>query len=83
MQQPVLFRSDPQVIMAIEKSIIKGLPLLLENCNEHMDSLVMPIIQHRNTAVENMHDEGQYLVLHVRQNHVSSDIFVALLFFYN
>ena len=49
-------RSDPNVIMAIEKCIMRGRPVMLENCEEYIDSMVTPIIQHRNTSQE--HDEN-------------------------
>ena len=55
-----LNRADPQIIMSIEKCILQGHPLLLENCEETIDSLVTPIIQHQNTRAEEDHntDEG-------------------------
>ena len=57
-----MYRSDPNVILAIEKCIMRGRPVLLENCEEYIDSMVTPIIHHRNTALVNEQDEGQLLV---------------------
>ena len=48
----ILNRADPQVIMTIERCILQGHPLLLENCDEKIDSLLIPIIQHQNTRTE-------------------------------
>ena len=48
--------------MSIEKCILQGHPLLLENCDEKIDSLVIPIIQHQNTQTEEDQntDEGTW-----------------------
>ena len=46
------------MIMAIEKCIMRGRPVLLENCEEYIDSMVTPIVHHRNTAHENEENEG-------------------------
>ena len=54
----VVNRSDPNVILAIEKCIMRGRPVLLENCEEYIDSMVTPIVHHRNTAHENEENEG-------------------------
>ncbi|KAL5020322.1 hypothetical protein ScPMuIL_003214 [Solemya velum] len=43
-------RSDPQVILNLEKAIIHGKPVLLYNCEEHIDNVITPLMHHRNTA---------------------------------
>lgn len=53
-------RSDQKLILAVEKCIMKGRPVLLENCTDHIDSMITPIIGHRNTALESCADDGMY-----------------------
>ncbi|XP_023931015.1 dynein beta chain, ciliary-like [Lingula anatina] len=55
-------RSDPQVMVAIEKAIMKGRPVLLENCENNLDSMIMPLIHHRNTAYENDENEEPRMI---------------------
>lgn len=52
------YRTDPQVILTLEKAITRGKPVLLRNCEEHIDNIITPLIHHRNTARENNNDEG-------------------------
>ena len=44
---------------------MKGRPVLLENCENNLDSMIMPLIHHRNTAYENDENEGQLLMLFI------------------
>lgn len=53
-----LFRSDPHVILTLEKAIMRGKPVLLRNCQEHIDNIITPLMHHRNTAKEDDKDEG-------------------------
>ncbi|XP_033103095.1 dynein heavy chain 9, axonemal-like [Anneissia japonica] len=39
---------DPSIIVQIEKTILTGMPLLLMNCEENLDSMVTPLIHHAN-----------------------------------
>ncbi|XP_071959570.1 uncharacterized protein [Antedon mediterranea] len=41
-------RFDPSIIVQIEKTILTGMPLLLMNCEENLDSMVTPLIHHAN-----------------------------------
>lgn len=45
--------------MSIEKCIMKGQPVLLANCSEQLDTMISPIIHHRNTAHQYEASEGQ------------------------
>ncbi len=38
--------------MSIERCILRGRPLLLENCGDVIDSMITPLIQHQNTQIE-------------------------------
>ena len=58
-----VYRSDPQVILSIEKCIMRGKPVLLENCTNNIDTMVMPLIQHCNAA--DPRDEEGELTLYV------------------
>ena len=59
----VLLRNDSHVMGSIEKAIIRGLPVLLKNSDDHSDSVVAPLIHHRNTALETHVAEGKLLSL--------------------
>ncbi|KAJ8316357.1 hypothetical protein KUTeg_006371 [Tegillarca granosa] len=45
-------RSDPHVILTLEKCIMNGKPVLLRNCEEHIDNIITPLMHHRNTSIE-------------------------------
>ncbi|XP_033641711.1 dynein beta chain, flagellar outer arm-like [Asterias rubens] len=45
-------RFDPSIVVQIEKAILSGLPLVLVNCDERLDSMVMPLIHHANHGNE-------------------------------
>ena len=67
MRDVVIFdRSDPQLILAIEKCLMRGKSLLLENFEEYVDNLITPIIQHRNTTLQNEADEGRVTAKYFR-----------------
>ena len=55
-----VYRSDPQVILSIEKCIMRGKPVLLENCTNNIDTMVMPLIQHCNAA-DPRDEEGEFM----------------------
>ena len=52
------FRTDPHVILTLEKAIMRGKPVLLRNCEEHIDNIITPLMHHRNTANEDDRNEG-------------------------
>ena len=52
-------RSDPHVIMTLEKAIMRGKPVILKNCEEHVDNIITPLIHHRNTADQDETGEGK------------------------
>nr|XP_006816782.1 PREDICTED: dynein heavy chain 17, axonemal-like [Saccoglossus kowalevskii] len=54
-------RFDPSIILQIEKSILSGHPVLLMNCEPHIDSMVSPLIHHRNTANEKEKEEPRMI----------------------
>ncbi|XP_071095883.1 uncharacterized protein [Haliotis cracherodii] len=55
--------TDPQVILTLEKAITRGKPVLLRNCEEHIDNIITPLIHHRNTARENNNDEEPRMIM--------------------
>ena len=58
MQYESFFRTDPHVILTLEKAIMRGKPVLLRNCEEHIDNIITPLMHHRNTANEDDRNEG-------------------------
>ncbi len=52
-------RFDPSIVVRIEKAILSGLPLLLMNTEETLDSMVMPLIHHANHGTEHKGMEGK------------------------
>ena len=57
-------RFDPSIVVQIEKAILSGLPLVLVNCDERLDSMVMPLIHHANHGNECSTAEGMYWQWH-------------------
>ncbi|XP_069115919.1 uncharacterized protein [Argopecten irradians] len=57
-----LIKTDPHVIMTLEKAIMRGKPVLLSNCEEHIDNIITPLMHHRNTANENDKDEEPRMI---------------------
>ncbi|KAK3108743.1 hypothetical protein FSP39_014630 [Pinctada imbricata] len=55
-------RSDPHVIMTLEKAIMRGKPVILRNCEEHIDNVITPLIHHRNTADQDNSDEEPRMI---------------------
>ena len=51
-------RTDPHVILTLEKAIMRGKPVLLRNCEENIDNIITPLMHHRNTANEDDRNEG-------------------------
>jgi hypothetical protein len=37
---------------------MRGKPVLLRNCQEHIDNIITPLMHHRNTAMEDDKNEG-------------------------
>ena len=54
-----LLRSDPHMMVSLEKAITKGSPVLLRNCGDHIDNMIAPLVHHRNTAHECDREEGE------------------------
>lgn len=42
---------------------MRGKPVLLRNCEEHIDNIITPLMHHRNTANENDKNEGELIRL--------------------
>ncbi|XP_056010102.1 uncharacterized protein LOC125667097 [Ostrea edulis] len=55
-------RSDPHVLITLEKGIMRGKPILLMNCDQHIDNVITPLIHHRNTAEENDKEEEARMI---------------------
>ncbi|XP_022099208.1 dynein beta chain, ciliary-like [Acanthaster planci] len=55
-------RFDPSIVVQVEKAILSGLPLLLVNCDERLDSMVMPLIHHANHGNEHSTAEDARLI---------------------
>ena len=51
------------MILTLEKAIMRGKPVLLRNCEEHIDNIITPLMYHRNTANENDSNEDRLLAL--------------------
>ena len=51
------------MILTLEKAIMRGKPVLLRNCEEHIDNIITPLMYHRNTANENNNNEGRLLLV--------------------
>ena len=51
------------MILTLEKAIMRGKPVLLKNCEEHIDNIITPLMYHRNTANENDSNEGRLLLV--------------------
>ena len=51
------------MILTLEKAIMRGKPVLLRNCEEHIDNIITPLMYHRNTANENDSNEGRLLLV--------------------
>ncbi|KAK7479595.1 hypothetical protein BaRGS_00029144 [Batillaria attramentaria] len=45
-----LQRTDPHIILGMERAITKGKPVILKNCEEVIDNFITPLIHHRNTT---------------------------------
>lgn len=43
---------------------MRGKPILLMNCDQHIDNVITPLIHHRNTAEENDKEEGNISFTH-------------------
>nr|KAG5702033.1 hypothetical protein BaRGS_015768 [Batillaria attramentaria] len=43
-------RTDPHIILGMERAITKGKPVILKNCEEVIDNFITPLIHHRNTT---------------------------------
>ena len=41
---------------------MRGKPVLLRNCEEHIDNIITPLMHHRNTANENDGNEGNDII---------------------
>ncbi|XP_053409232.1 uncharacterized protein LOC123561373 isoform X4 [Mercenaria mercenaria] len=55
-------RTDPHVILTLEKAIMRGKPVLLRNCQEHIDNIITPLMHHRNTAKEDDKNEEPRMI---------------------
>ncbi|XP_052258855.1 uncharacterized protein LOC127863384 isoform X2 [Dreissena polymorpha] len=55
-------RSDPHMILTLEKAIMRGKPVLLRNCQEHIDNIITPLMHHRNTANEDDKNEEPRMI---------------------
>ncbi|XP_064650622.1 uncharacterized protein LOC135502065 isoform X3 [Lineus longissimus] len=60
--KPKFFRSDPHLLVTIEKSIMKGRHILLKNCAEEIDSDIMPLIYHRNFCSQDQENEEPRMI---------------------
>ncbi|KAK6172547.1 hypothetical protein SNE40_016179 [Patella caerulea] len=56
-------RSDNNVLVTLEKAITRGKPVLLRNCEEHIDNVITPLMHHRNTSAENGSDEDPRMIM--------------------
>ena len=45
-------------MVTLDKAITRGKPVLLRNCQEHVDNIIMPLMHHRNMANEKDEEEG-------------------------
>ncbi|CAH1797693.1 unnamed protein product [Owenia fusiformis] len=57
-------RTEPSVMVAMEKAIMKGKPLLLKHCEETIDNVIMPLIDHRNTSKEMEQTEESRMIIY-------------------
>ncbi|XP_052060514.1 uncharacterized protein LOC127700861 isoform X4 [Mytilus californianus] len=55
-------RSDPHVILTLEKAIMRGKPVILNNCENHIDNIITPLMHHRNTANPQDQDEEPRMI---------------------
>ena len=56
-------RSDSQLILGIEKCMVGGHSLLLDNCSEKLDCMLLPAINHANQTLGNQHHNGGLEIL--------------------
>ncbi|XP_076457719.1 uncharacterized protein LOC143291635 isoform X3 [Babylonia areolata] len=56
-------RTDPHIILTLERAITKGKPVVIKNCEEVIDNFITPLIHHRNTAMTKDREEDPRMIL--------------------
>ena len=41
---------------------MRGKPVILNNCEDHIDNIITPLMHHRNTANPKDEEEGNYII---------------------